>query len=247
MFKLLAVLALVLQIGCADSAPSRGVSNNNPGNLVKTSIPWQGKVQCADPTFECFSDAYFGVRAMTKTLITYKEKYNLNTVQGIITRWSPSYENDTASFINFVVHRVGGITDDFYSKLPHLVFTMVHFENGTSPYSFRFIKGVVNDTIRDSHPTRLDSPRWCNETILQEDGERETEARQYDVGSGSYARRAAGDTGSQERQVYMDEEIHSSYSSPLRIRPTEAGTFLRPRRGVWMDGVQSRVHVLYRW
>lgn len=42
---------------------SRGLRNNNPFNLVKTSILWKGKVPGDDPKFETFSSVEYGLRA----------------------------------------------------------------------------------------------------------------------------------------------------------------------------------------
>jgi len=244
---LLIVAMCIIPLGCAEGVSSRGVENNNPGNIVKTSIPWQGKVECEDKRFECFSSPYFGVRAMVKNLISYKEKRGLDTIEKIINRWSPPHENDTTDYINYIVYRVGSITDDFYSKLPHLVFHMLHYENGHNPHSITFIEGVVNDTLRDNNPVRLSDFGWCNEVVREENGQREAEASTDDGSFNITTRGEEGDPGSPEQSLYMDKEVYRSDGSSIRFRITQASPVYGTRSGVWMDGVQSRVLVLYRW
>lgn len=240
------LICTMLFLSHAD-ASSRGIKNNNPGNLIKTNIPWKGKTVCADKRFECFTSPYFGVRAMVKTLITYHTKYGLHSIQGIVNRWSPPHENNTTSFVDYITHRIGSTETGFYNKLPSLVYHMIRFESGENPYSYMFIAGIIYDTVRDSNPSRFNSPWWSNETMGNEDGERETAARANHAGICNSERRENRDQEDHERTIYLDKEIYSYHNSSLRFRITEAGPFPRPRRGVRVDGVESRVLVLYRW
>lgn len=82
----------------------RGVRNNNPGNLIITSIPWQGKipkVQNTDKKFEQFINLEFGIRAQLKDIIHDINK-GKNTVKKLISEYAPSNENDTTAYINSV-------------------------------------------------------------------------------------------------------------------------------------------------
>ena len=87
---------------------SRGIRNNNPGN-IRHGIDWDGldEDQSKDEEFSQFSTPEYGIRAMFKILKTYDNKYNLNTIEGIINRWAPPIENDTESYIDFVSSKVG--------------------------------------------------------------------------------------------------------------------------------------------
>lgn len=87
----------------------RGIRNNNPGNLVKTSIPWQGKIphsQNTDSRFEQFVDLRHGVRALMRDIITDYEK-GLTTITSLISEFAPSFENNTAGYINSVSNMIG--------------------------------------------------------------------------------------------------------------------------------------------
>lgn len=66
----------------------RGIRLNNPGNIIKSSVPWVGKIAGSDPVFETFDTPQNGINAIASLLKTYYQKHHLNTIQKIITRWS---------------------------------------------------------------------------------------------------------------------------------------------------------------
>lgn len=77
----------------------RGIRNNNIGN-IRHGDQWQGLAeQQTDPSFCQFTEMKWGCRALLKTLQTYHRKYNIDTVQDIVSRWAPSNENDTEAYI----------------------------------------------------------------------------------------------------------------------------------------------------
>jgi len=80
----------------------RGLRNNNPGNIKLTKIPWKGKIPNelnTDGTFEQFISYEYGVRALIVNIKTYYNKYGLNTVEKIITKYAPNNENKTNKYI----------------------------------------------------------------------------------------------------------------------------------------------------
>jgi hypothetical protein len=88
---------------------SRGVRNNNPGNLVLTNIAWQGKIpnsQNTDKHFEQFTDVKFGIRAMLRDLTNDIDK-GKNTVRKLITEYAPPSENNTQKYIEVIAKAVG--------------------------------------------------------------------------------------------------------------------------------------------
>lgn len=85
-------------------AKSRGLRNNNPGNLILTNIAWQGKIpnkQNKDGHFEQFQDIYWGIRAMLLDVINDIKK-GKNTVRKLITEYAPPHENNTEAYISHV-------------------------------------------------------------------------------------------------------------------------------------------------
>ena len=81
---------------------------NNPLNIRKSSEKFLGEIE-SNNSFKDFSSKEFGYRAAFKILGTYIEKYKIDTLDKIITRWAPPNENDTKSYIKFVCDKT-----DFY-------------------------------------------------------------------------------------------------------------------------------------
>lgn len=120
----------------AEGAAPRGIRNNNPGN-IKHGDTWKGEVKSTDKTFEQFKDAEHGIRAIGVLLRTYNTKYNLDTVDSIISRWAPKSENQTQNYINFVSKQLG-VT----SKTRLYLFHKGQIYNRTA------LKALVNAIIR---------------------------------------------------------------------------------------------------
>lgn len=81
---------------------SRGIRNNNPGN-IRHGEPWKGLSETqTDPDFCQFESMAWGCRALIRTLVTYVEKHHLTSVRQIITRWAPPSENDTIAYAKHV-------------------------------------------------------------------------------------------------------------------------------------------------
>lgn len=114
----------------------RGIRNNNPGNIVAAdNNPWQGQTG-SDGRFAVFSDPRYGIRALAKTLQTYRARYGLTTVAGIITRWAPPAENNTRAYIASVCQDTGKGANEPLSlgDYPALIAAIIKHENGVQPY-----------------------------------------------------------------------------------------------------------------
>ena len=117
---LIALLALIgfmatyrkkIDVPFTGSDQTRGLKNNNPLNIRISHNMWKGKVKGTDSEFETFSSMMWGLRAALKNLHTYYHKHGLNTIRGIINRWSPPSENNTAAYIDYVSKKSGFATD----------------------------------------------------------------------------------------------------------------------------------------
>ncbi len=115
---------------------TRGLRNNNPGN-IRQGDNWEGLTDPqTDPTYCTFISMEYGVRALAKTLGTYHNRYGLHTVRQIITRWAPPNENDTAAYIAHVceVLSVGpDDTIDWDNQLSALIRAITLHENSYDP------------------------------------------------------------------------------------------------------------------
>lgn len=116
----------------------RGIRCNNPGN-IRLGAKWQGLAdEQTDKDFCVFKDPTWGIRAMATTLITYQDRYNINTIAGIIARWAPTNENDTAAYI-VQVCRNSGIEQNhvlnlhLYDDLRPVVEAIIRHECGAGP------------------------------------------------------------------------------------------------------------------
>lgn len=114
----------------------RGIRNANPGNIRLGRDKWQGQRENGfDPAFVEFSSPLFGLRALMKILLTYQQKYGLDTVQSIINRWAPPHENATDNYAHHVarrlnVNRFATIRIDNAKTLAELAESIVIHENG---------------------------------------------------------------------------------------------------------------------
>ncbi|WP_258087239.1 structural protein [Xenorhabdus bovienii] len=119
---------------------SRGIRNNNPGN-IRHGDKWQGlRARQTDDDFCQFTAPEWGIRAMLKILHTYLHKYGDNTIRRFISRWAPPNENDTERYIANVSDMTG-IARDAVIDVKHqptitaLVTAMIRMENGQQPYA----------------------------------------------------------------------------------------------------------------
>lgn len=126
---------------------TRGIRNNNPGNIEKGQ-QWQGlAAEQPDSRFATFVSMPYGIRALVKLLQTYRHKHGRTTVREIIERWAPPHENDTAAYIDAVCRPAGLRPDE---ELPddrltyeYLARQIARHENGPGPASL-----ISNDDWR---------------------------------------------------------------------------------------------------
>lgn len=144
------VLMLLLGGGYAVYTATRGLRNNNPGNIVyDPNVAWEGlATPPSDGKFAVFINPTYGIRALAVTLETYASKYGLNTVDGIINRWAPPTENDTEAYKKDVAAELGVTSSTPLNMtasgdLPNLVTAIIRHENGGSPYSAADVNSAI--------------------------------------------------------------------------------------------------------
>ena len=87
---------------------TRGLRNNNPGNIIKGGRPYVGEVvPSSDTRFRQFATMPYGYRALMHLLRRYKTAYGCGTIRTMINRWAPPIENNTSSYVNTVSNRTG--------------------------------------------------------------------------------------------------------------------------------------------
>ena len=116
---------------------SRGVENCNPGNIRQSKVFYRGEVlPSRDSEFKQFESMAWGYRAMFVLLDTYRQRYGLNTIRGMISRYAPPSENNTAAYIAAVTEWTGLSADeplDTRSRkvMVPIVMAMSRIENGS--------------------------------------------------------------------------------------------------------------------
>lgn len=144
----IAALVLLGGGGLAVYSMVRGIRNNNPGNIRADGTAWEGlATPNSDGTFFIFKDATYGIRAIARILSNYVSNDGVaSTVTGLISRWAPPSENDTASYINDVANQIGVGPDDVIdvnAYMPGLVAAIVDHENGVQPYAAATIQNGI--------------------------------------------------------------------------------------------------------
>lgn len=146
--------------------PSRGVRNNNPGNIEKSRDRWKGlAANQSDSRFFTFTAPEWGIRAMARILQNYQKKYGLDTIQDIIDRWAPPVENNTSAYVRAVAQDTGFGKDEKLDLKRHdhlfpLVKAIIEHENGYTPYTDAKInEGLVLAGVKPPAPPAQAPPK----------------------------------------------------------------------------------------
>lgn len=115
---------------------SRGYRNNNPMNVRKSPDLFKGELRPSlDKQFKQFKRVEYGYRCAFVILRTYMEKYGLQTIRKMITRYAPPADNnDTEAYIRTVSSYTGIPSDEDIPFTPErmipIVAAMSYVENG---------------------------------------------------------------------------------------------------------------------
>ena len=136
---------------------TRGFLNNNPGNMDRGAVEWNGEVRDAElaqndmQTWELtkgrfcvFTTPVLGIRAMAKNLRAYRSIGDV-TIRQYIDRWAPPNENDTEAYIARVASSVGVVADanvdiEQYRVMSAIVDAIIRVECAGMPYDGNEIK-----------------------------------------------------------------------------------------------------------
>ena len=142
---------------------TRGVRNNNPGNIRWSADQWLGlvrKEQRTDSSFCQFTDPKFGIRALGIVLLNYRKKKGqagvgdegIDTIHEIINRWAPSSENNTNAYIESVAKYckvsstapIDMLNKDFFAKL---ITAIIKHENA----GYEYPPSLITQAVRDAY------------------------------------------------------------------------------------------------
>lgn len=124
---------------------TRGIRNNNPGNIDRTRDHWKGMSvdQSGDDRFVVFDYPVWGIRALARILV--KDMEEGDTLRKMINEWAPPVENNTSAYVDAVAKHVGVDPDTVVGRsyLPKIIEAIIQHENGVQPYSSEIIaKGI---------------------------------------------------------------------------------------------------------
>lgn len=126
---------------------SRGLRNNNPGNLRASGIKWKGAAGIDSANFVVFSSLDYGIRAMLIDLAS-KYKRGLNTITKILTVYAPPSENNTPAYIDFVSKMTGIAPNEDIKPIPanlaKIALAMIYVENGKVAANYITPEDVLN-------------------------------------------------------------------------------------------------------
>ena len=117
---------------------SRGLRNNNPGNIRRSRVCYKGEVRPSrDPDFKEFSTMAYGYRAVFVLLDTYRSRYGLTTIRQMLNRYAPPTENFTEGYVRFVADYSGVMPDEVVDTRSEkdmipIVAAMSKIENGVA-------------------------------------------------------------------------------------------------------------------
>jgi hypothetical protein len=125
---------------CKTEECSRGLRNNNPGNIEKGGDSWKGILAGIDSRFATFSTPEDGIRAIYVIQKNVEAK-GIDTIRERIYRWAPPSDgNDTEAYVAAVAEAMGISPDQPFSINdpvlgPAFVSGVITHENGSNPYT----------------------------------------------------------------------------------------------------------------
>ena len=105
---------------------SRGLRNNNPGNIRLGNFRYKGeRAKSSDSAFRQFESVEWGYRAMFVLLHTYATKRGCRTLRAMINRYAPPTENFTEGYLRCVTNTTHLSPDEPISTTDGAVMTAI--------------------------------------------------------------------------------------------------------------------------
>ena len=128
-----------------------GIRNMNPGN-IRPGAKFFGETG-SESGYATFKSPAHGLRAMARLFQTYKEEYDIDTIDEFVDRYAPAKDNDEKSRQNykqFLADALGvGVNDevDLVARSADLIPAVTKFENaGNMPYSDDMVAAAIKSS-----------------------------------------------------------------------------------------------------
>tara|TARA_X000001382_G_scaffold129760_1_gene122594 strand:- start:344 stop:2470 length:2127 start_codon:yes stop_codon:yes gene_type:complete len=133
-----------------------GLRQRNPGN-IRPGANFIGE-SGAGGGYATFGSDDEGLRAIQRLLMTYGDKYGINTLRGLANRYAPPSDNNpTGNYIDFLASKTG-IDPDAEINLAEsgssIIPAIVGFEQGQQPYTQAQIDRAISAAGTDD-PTKV--------------------------------------------------------------------------------------------
>ena len=135
----------------AEGGDTLGIRNMNPGN-IRPGAKFFGETG-SESGYATFKSPAHGLRAMARLFQTYKEEYDIDTVDEFVDRYAPAKDNDKKSRQNykqFLADALGvGVNDevDLVARSNDLIPAVTKFENaGNMPYSDDMVAAAIKSS-----------------------------------------------------------------------------------------------------
>lgn len=130
---------------------SRGLRNNNPGNLKDSGIAWKGYAGRSSQGDVIFDSVENGLRAMATDIVNDQKIDGLKTVQLLINEYAPASDgNNPILYAQTVAQFMGlGANDTFQfteANLAKMMHAITRFELGNN-YSGYITDGMITTAI----------------------------------------------------------------------------------------------------
>jgi len=134
-----------------DEGGTLGIRNMNPGN-IRPGAQFFGETG-SDKGYATFKSPAHGLRAMARLFQTYKDEYDIDTIDEFVDRYAPANDNDEKSRQNykqFLADALGvGVNDevDLVARSDDLIPAVTKFENaGNMPYSDDMVDAAIKSS-----------------------------------------------------------------------------------------------------
>ena len=121
------------------------IARNNIFNIRANGAKWVGQIG-SNKGFAEFDTQEHAIRAWLMLMRTYRRKYGLTTIRGIINRFAPPSENNTEKYVRYCCTvTLKGSMEPITNKATYYVLgqAMARMETGTG-LSYDVIASVAN-------------------------------------------------------------------------------------------------------
>ncbi len=136
---------------------SRGIVNNNPGNVRPTAIPWLGQVGIDDKNFAIFADISYGIRAWLSNFYSSIKKHHTDSLISYVTRYAPASDGNNPEIYADTMSKKTGIPVDASIPLDKNDISNIMLAQFSIELGDEYMQYITQDDVSSGFD-KLDSP-----------------------------------------------------------------------------------------